>query len=98
MLPLILLSLLKKNDVVQNFYDTVQCDDGDIQLLMGEIRGPLVVCVSKRWATVCSDRWDDVDATVACRQLRYDSCKRYRITCIYCKHNNEVLKLFTMSM
>ena len=57
----------------------MQCDDGDIRLLTGEIRGPLEVCVSKRWATVYSNRWYDADATVACRQLGYDSGKRYKI-------------------
>ena len=68
----------------------MQCDDGDIRLLTGEIRGPLEVCVSKRWATVYSLTgrpwpWYDADetdvtvATVACRQLGYDSGKRYKI-------------------
>ena len=53
----------------------MQCDDGDIQLLMGETSGQLDVCVSKRWTTVCPDGWTDVAAAVACRQLGYDSGK-----------------------
>ena len=55
----------------------MQCNDGDIRLLTGETRGPLEVCVSKRWATLCPNGWSDVDAAVACRQLGYDSGKRY---------------------
>ena len=63
----------------------MQCDDGDIRLWTGEIRGPLEVCVSKRWATVHRKEWSDVDATVACRQLGYDSGKRYiQNTHFYC--------------
>ena len=41
--------------------------------MTGETSGPLEVCVSKRWATVCGYGWSDVDAAVACRQLGYDS-------------------------
>ena len=58
----------------------MQCDDGDIRLLTGEITGPLDVCVSKRWATVCSDGWSSIDATVACRQLGYAGGKRVKFT------------------
>ena len=59
----------------------MHCDDGDInvQLLVGEISGPVEVCVNKRWATVCPHGWSDVDAAVACRQLGYDSGKSYGI-------------------
>ena len=57
----------------------MQCDDGDVRLLVGEINGPVEVCVNKRWATLCSHGWSDVDATVACRQLGYVSGKRHRI-------------------
>ena len=55
----------------------MQCDDGDVRLLTGEIRGQLVVCVSKRWETIASRRWSDVEATVVCRQLGYDSGETY---------------------
>ena len=38
--------------------------------------GPLKVCVSKRWVTVCSDGWTDADTSVVCRQLGYNSGKK----------------------
>ena len=53
----------------------MQCDDGDVRILTGIPSGPLEVCVNKRWATLCSNGWSDVDASVACRQLGYDSGK-----------------------
>jgi len=31
--------------------------------------GGLQICLNKAWATVCQSGWEDVDATVACRQL-----------------------------
>ena len=51
----------------------MQCDDGDVRLLTGVMNGPLEVCVSKRWASVCFEGGSDVDAAVACRQLGYAS-------------------------
>ena len=52
------------------------CDDGDVRLTE-ETMGPLMVCVNKRWVTVCYDGWTNVDSSVACRQLGYTSGERY---------------------
>ena len=63
-----------------------ECDVGDIRMTNGTIRmdngsyymaGGLQECVNSRWATVCQNRWDNNDATVACRQLgmAFDSSK-----------------------
>ena len=51
----------------------VQCDDGDVKLLTEDTMGPLKVCVSKRWATVCSNGWSEADSSIVCRQLGYAS-------------------------
>ena len=52
----------------------MQCDDGDVKLLIGEIMGQVEVCTNKRWATVCySINWGYVDASVVCKQLGYSS-------------------------
>ena len=54
------------------------CSDGDIRLeggTVGEIStsGNIQVCYTGQWGTVCDtdEDWDEVDATVACRQLEY---------------------------
>ena len=58
-----------------------QCSDGGIRMTNGRVTmerdtfymaGGLQICVSHRWATVCQRGWQDVDATVACRQLGLD--------------------------
>ena len=63
-----------------------QCSDGGIRMTNGTVTmeretyymaGGLQICVNNRWATVCQGGWQNVDATVACRQLGLDyaGCK-----------------------
>ena len=54
-----------------------ECMEGDIRLIGGQRNneGRVEVCAKTfagvlRWGSVCSDRWDKNDATVACRQLK----------------------------
>ena len=50
------------------------CTQGALRLQDGiATRGRLEICYLNRWGTVCDDRWDDVDAMVACRQLGFPS-------------------------
>ena len=37
-----------------------------------ENEGRVEFCSSSRWGLVCSDIWDNNDATVICRQLGYN--------------------------
>ena len=33
--------------------------------------GRIELCVDNSWGTICSNSWDDIDASVACNQLGY---------------------------
>ena len=46
------------------------CIDHEVRLVNGDDgSGRVEVCVGGVWGTVCDDRWDDIDASVVCKQL-----------------------------
>ncbi len=50
------------------------CSTGDVRLTNSTDTattraGRLEVCINNAWGTVCDDRFDSLDATVACKQL-----------------------------
>lgn len=48
------------------------CNAADLRLVGGasSFSGRLEICLDGVWGTVCSNGWDGVDASIACRQLR----------------------------
>lgn len=57
------------------FFSFSVCTHGDLRLVDGTtfMEGRLEVCLNGAWGTVCNRGWDDMEATVVCRQLGYVS-------------------------
>ena len=49
------------------------CTDGDIRLTGGSSlwEGRVEICQSNSYLRVCDDLWDELEASVVCRQLNY---------------------------
>lgn len=43
------------------------CIDGEVRLSGGRVE----ICINKVWGTICSNGWDNMDASVVCRQLGF---------------------------
>ena len=49
------------------------CEFGDVRLVGGAFKfeGRVEVCAESVWGTVCSDNWDDREASIVCAQLGF---------------------------
>ena len=49
------------------------CSYGDVRLIGGATiyDGRVEVCVNNQWGALCTDSWDNTDATTICKQLGY---------------------------
>lgn len=60
------------------FLFLIACNDGDLILLDGatEMEGRIEICINNSYGSICNNRWDVLDATVACKQLEFSSISK----------------------
>ena len=49
------------------------CNESDVRLMDGPSKasGRIELCHNGTWGTICSDFWDNIDASILCKQLGY---------------------------
>ena len=64
--------------------------DGEVRIIDGtDTCGRLEVFAFGGWQSVCSDGFDDIDATVACIDMGFGYVQRIPHTCVYNHYDDE---------
>ena len=59
----------------------LRCQEGELRVTGGITmnEGRVEICFSETWGTVCDNFWDQLDATVVCRQLGYSEHGEHKV-------------------
>ena len=61
---------------MSTLYYYIDCTDGDIQLVpyssYSDLVGRVEICSNGKWGAICNDFFDDIDASVVCKQLGHN--------------------------
>ena len=77
----IVLSIIISHKALGTAYS--DCEDGEVRLTGGlNVReGRVEICFNKAWGTVCSTRFSNVDAAVACSSMDFDKKGKHSSSC-----------------
>ena len=67
------LYLSQTNNIYLQYVCIVACRDDEIRIAGSSSLGVgrVEICVNGTWGTICSDSWDNSDASIVCKQLGF---------------------------
>ena len=68
------MGIINKCKDIKFYLTSVDCEDGEVRLYEGETEweGRLEMCYNRRWGTVSSEGWTDINTQVVCNDFGYD--------------------------